>query len=100
MSDWNEEQDIIRKRSREWRDARRETAREMYATASGKAFLHYLLEDLRFFDPVVSDAEITMHNFAVDMLREYFGVLVDNDSHRSFVLDAIMRAWKPEGDNE
>ncbi len=75
---------------------RRRVAEQMYTTEAGREFIYYLLEDMHFFDPVVEDPEIIMRNFARDMLETYFGVMVNNRGHRSFIAEAIIGAPKPE----
>ncbi len=96
LDEWADEKRLIQKREKSWRDNRRAVAEALYKTDAGKWFVYYLLEDMRFFDSVESDSEIVMRNFAIDMLQTYFGALVDNKSHRSMVLEAIMGVERPE----
>ncbi|MFH2073960.1 MAG: hypothetical protein ABIJ57_01245, partial [Pseudomonadota bacterium] len=74
---------------------RRAAAEQVIMTPAGKDFVYFLLEDMRFFDAIVTDAEIAIHNFARDMLENYFGVMVNNRDHRSLLTEAILGAWKP-----
>ena len=101
LDEFAEEKALIKAREKRWRDDRRSVCDQLYKTDAGKWFIFYLLDDLRFFDTVTTDADIVMRNFAVDMLREYFGVLADSKDHRSMVLEAIMSVQRSEGnDNE
>jgi len=96
LDEWSDEKRLIRNREKRWREERRAVAERVYSTPDGKWFLYYLLEDMRLLDPVTTEAEIVMHNFAIDMLQIYFGALVDNQSHRSMVIEAIMAVERPE----
>ena len=79
-----------------WNADRRSAAAQVYNTEAGKWFLFYLMKDMCFFDPVTQDDEIVMRNFAIYMLREYFGVLEDSQDHQSMVLEAMMAVPRPE----
>jgi len=95
LDEFAEEKSLIQARDKRWRDDRNEAAEAVLRTAAGKKLLFYLVSDMRLFDPVTTDAEVTMRNFAVDMLREYIGVFADREDHRSMVFDAILGVQRP-----
>ena len=76
-------------------ELRRATAAEVFATASGKAFISYLVDDLGFYDVPNTDSAMVLHNFALVFFVRYFEVMVDDASHRSLMTEAIIGVPKP-----
>ena len=76
-------------------EKRRDTAALVYQTGAGRDFINSLLDDLGLYDIPATESEMVLHNFALVVLKRYFGATVNDRDHRSFVTEAIIEARKP-----
>ena len=82
-------------------DDRRTAAARIWDTPQGKEFVSYLLDDLGLWDVAVEEPEMILHNFALVVLKRYFGISDDygvkaNRLHRAALTEAIIGVEAPK----
>ena len=68
-------------------DSNRDIARKVYSTPEGRALLMDLLNDLKFFDNLGTEADMVLHNKALELLSK-LGIWEEHNITR--IVNALM----------
>jgi len=80
---------------------RRDAAQAVYHTRHGKQLFACLLDDLGFYDITATEAQEVLRNFALVILKNYFGLTDDygdvmvNQRHREELTETILGVEAP-----
>jgi len=68
-------------------DSNRDIARRVYSSIEGRALLMDLLNDLKFFDRLETEADMVLHNKSLDLLSK-LGIWREHNIAR--IMNALM----------